>query len=210
MKRASGTVVTIVNVAQALSASAGVQVERVYGYPEERTGEGLAIPLGDLPAGDQRNAVLGLILPHASVGTLPVVEVRLRYRDAQNDGRPVLEALKLQAAITDDPGRVQRGENKLAMEQTETARAAEATRAAMVLYESGQVAQARALARQNADDLSRLNVRLQSKSVQKQSELLMQLDNDISAAPAPSSSAGKGLLKKSKAQAWDQFRSSSK
>lgn len=186
--------------------AAGVVVEQVFGYPDERRDGAVGIPLGDLSAGDRRTVSLALRVPHATLGLLPVVELSLRYRDAQHDGRPVLERLALQALITDDAREALQSEDRLALEQVETARAADTTRQAMVLYESGRVEEARALARQKASMLDLLSKRIDSKVLQQQSKDQLRLESDIDAAPAPSSSAGKGLLKESKARAWEQYR----
>lgn len=189
--------------------AAGVSVRSVYGYPLERNGGVLRVPLGDLPAGDRRSAVLELALQGLQPGVTPIVSVQLHYEDAAAASRPRSVRVSLQAGITDDLDLVRRGEDRLAMEQVETARASTISRQAIDLYERGRANEAQDLARRHAGLLEQIGRRLQSAQVQQESQVLQQLVEDIEDAPMPASVAGRGLRKKTKARAWIQFRQSS-
>jgi len=189
--------------------AAGVEVKDVYGYPLERLGSALRVPLGDLPAGDRRSAVVELAAHGLQPGLKPVVAVQLTYQEVGAGSRARSERVSLDAAVTSDRDLVRKGEDRLAMEQVETARASTVSQQAIQLYERGRTNEARDLARRHATLLDEIGRRLQSAQVRKESQVLQQLVEQIDEAPMPSSVAGRGLRKKTKARAWIQFRKGS-
>ena len=184
----------------------GVSAEKVYGYPAHRESGLVRVPLGDLPAGDQRIAVLGLVVPSANIGLRSVAQVRLSYQNTLAKGRMVHEGLGVELSVSADPAQVAQGEDRLAQEQAHSVRAQEVTHQAMDLYRSGRVEEARSMARDHANILEQVARRLRSEQVRQESQILLQLDEEIAATPAASSRGGKGLLKKTKARAWKKYR----
>lgn len=64
-----------------VSLAPGVRVLEVYDRSFRRQGEQLIVPIGALSGGDERTFLMKVSVPAGSVGTRPVVDVQLAYRD---------------------------------------------------------------------------------------------------------------------------------
>jgi Ca-activated chloride channel family protein len=97
----------------------GVELDRVFERPFTRSGRRVAVSLGTLAAGEQKTVLVKVRLPAESVGSRPIAEVELAYRDLAGNARAT-QTGKLGVEITDGAdrseldavvaGRVQRSE----------------------------------------------------------------------------------------------------
>jgi len=64
-----------------VASAAGVVVEEVFDRPSRREGSRVLVPLGNFSAKDERSLLVKLRVPTDHDGALPVVDVKLTYRD---------------------------------------------------------------------------------------------------------------------------------
>jgi Ca-activated chloride channel family protein len=182
-------------------ACAGVELGEALGYETRREGDALVIPMADLAAGDARRLIVSLKVPDRAVGRQAAVAAELRYRDARS-GETKTATMALALEVTDDYLAAEKSVDADVMAHVLKAQAADSVRQAARSYEQGDVAGAAALLRSTRAHVEQEGGRY---GVAK-GALAPALDGmasfaDQAEANAPSSSAGKALLKERKLNA---------
>ncbi len=195
------------NVRLSLASMPGVEVLETYGYPMQREGRHVLIPIADLHSGESRKVVLRLRIDAGRAGPLKVADIGLSFRTPDSlKSRTV--AVAATALVTNRENLVLEGRDAEALRHIERARTAKIINEATVQYESGNAQAARQLlirhrqeARQLADDMGDAEF---AEEIDSATEAA---DKDFAVAPArPASQAGKRARKANRKRAYDLFR----
>ncbi len=183
-------------------ACAGVEVLEVYGYNHRQEDAATVLPLADLFGGDSRRIVVRLRVPsNHPVGARNVLQVAMRYQDAVAGGHAQSE-LMLGVEISANPSDVDDSANKSVLAEVIKVQSARALRSAASAYQRGDVANASALNRQQRREVME-KAQAYGLDSADMAPVLEELDSqeDELHRYAPSSSAGKAMIKNSKLKA---------
>lgn len=118
-----------------------VQVVDVYGYPFEREGRFVEIPLSEFYGGQNKSILIKLNARASAPGSLPIVDVRLRYEETMQE-REVSQRVSLAAVVTDDSKLLEQGLNTQVLTRVEEIEIAKSMEVAMTQYQSGKAEEA--------------------------------------------------------------------
>lgn len=178
----------------------GVELLDLYGYAFNREGNRVVVQLPDLFSGQDRKLIARLRVPASREGKVAVGKVTLAYVDV-NSGRRESLTGDAEVVVTADRSLVEKGQDRDVLARAEQVKAAAAMNEAMKAYASGDVARSQALLRQQIRHIRTTNVDLKNKALDDLSSVMdRQLEGTANAAP--SSSAGRALIKRSKYRAY--------
>lgn len=118
-----------------------VDVEEVYGFPYQRTGQRLHLSLGEFYAGQSKNILLKLRSRAQRLGEVDVLKTSLAYDDLIHDSR-ASQHVAVHAVVTNDAGRVEEQINRDVIARVQQVQVAKSLEDAMELYEKGNTVQA--------------------------------------------------------------------
>ncbi|MCA9666495.1 MAG: VWA domain-containing protein [Myxococcales bacterium] len=188
-----------------ITLAPGVSLTRVLGYPvERRAGNVVVVSLPDIHSKQRRKLLAELVVPTGVTGPHAVARVELSFEDANTGKRRVI-ASTTSVTVTKDRGAVARGENREVVGRAQEARVATRLETAMRSFAGGDVAAAQAVLKKTIRATSTLNARLRRPALRRVvRDLKAQLRASESAAPA--TPAGRALIKRNKAKAYDLYR----
>jgi Ca-activated chloride channel family protein len=180
-----------------------VDLLEIYGYTYERLGNRVVIKLPDLFSGQKRKVMCKVRVPASREGKVAVGKMSLTFTDADSGKRHTLTS-EAQVMITADEKLVEAGRDEEVLAKAEQVQAAQAMHSAMKAYAAGDVDRSRALLRKQIRRARTVNRRLKNKALGNAAdEMEQQLEGT---AAAPSSSAGRSLVKKGKYGAYKLFK----
>ena len=196
---------TATRVRLALTPAPGIEILEAYGYPMERMGRQVLVPIADLHANELRKVVLRVQIDSAALGHKEIAAVDLSFLPSDSHSPQTLQ-VSASAEVTGEQATVIAGRNRDAIRHIERARTAWAIDEATRHYESGdasaaiQIIQAR---RQEAHSMAESTGDM---------DLAGELDDiadgvykEINAAPASSPDANR-VRKKNRAAAFELIR----
>ncbi len=179
----------------------GVKIKNVSGYKYFEKDGNIEIYPGDLFGGQERNILIRLDVPTNQVGSNKLAKVSLEFDDIANR-KSVSLSKDLDYKVTKAKALVLKNENKeISARASSVDIASEFYRAAR-LYEDGKLDEAMAEVTFGILGLEKLNSSPQrsAETVEQEMVLRSALKDMSNNAPAPSSEAGKSIIKKYKAQ----------
>ncbi|HEU0037403.1 MAG TPA: VWA domain-containing protein [Kofleriaceae bacterium] len=115
--------------------SPAARIEEAYGYPLERTGDHVIIPIADLRAGEIRKVVLRVHVAPVGLGTLDLAHAELGWRRV-TDGAARHATATARVEVTDDAGAVAASTDPAAVQAIEQALSARALEEASTVYQT--------------------------------------------------------------------------
>lgn len=186
----------------------GARVVDVSGHMFERTATGVAIRVGDLPAGSSRKVLVRMALDSAARGPMPAAAVTLRFEDAR--ARRIVEGrADLAVTVTDSVAEVERGRDREVMAALAEVEASEGMATAMSAFESGDTVGARQGLVDRAVDLAARAAAVggaEGERMRRAADSLSGAGAALADAPPPASPVGLDLIKRSRAQARELSR----
>ena len=177
----------------------GVDLLEIYGYTHERAGDRVLVKLPDLFSGQKRKVMCRVRVPDGREGKVSVGTLALTYTDASS-GRERTLSSAAHLTVTPDRRLVERGMDDGVVAKAEQVQAAQAMSSAMKAYAAGDVSRSRGLLRQQIKKARSANRKLKDATLSRVAdEMEAQLQGT---AAAPSSSAGRSLVKRSKYRAY--------
>jgi len=183
----------------------GVKIKDVSGYKYFEKDGNIEINPGDLFGGQERNILIRLDAPTSQLGSNKLAKASLEFDDIANK-KSISYSEDLDYKVTKKKGLVLKNENKEVGARAASVQAASEFYRAARLYEDGKLDEAMAEVTFGILGLEKLNSSPQrSAETVEQERALRDAFGDMDAnAPAPSSAAGKSLIKKFKAQSREQ------
>jgi len=178
----------------------GVELLDLYGYAFNHEGNRVVVQLPDMFSGQDRKLIARLRIPAGREGKVAVGKVTLAYVDVDSGRRETLTG-EAEVVVTADRLLVEKGQDKEVLARAEQVKAAATMNEAMKAYANGDVARSQTILRQQIRHLRTTNADLKNKALDDLSGLMdRQLEGTANAAP--SSSAGRALIKRSKYRAY--------
>ncbi|MBI4510036.1 MAG: VWA domain-containing protein [Deltaproteobacteria bacterium] len=181
-------------------ACQGIEISAVPGYEIRREGNEVVIPLADLFGGDRRKVVARVRLHQKQAGRTGVLSARLVYNDAKGGARKQ-STLALGVEVSRDALAVTASVNKDVATKVAQVESAEVMRKAAEAYDRGDSAGAVKMLKEQRQKVEQEAIRMALPAAAAQ-PLYDELDGmkvGVSAS-APSSAAGKDIIKGSKAK----------
>ncbi len=181
-----------------LTLAPGTRIAEVYGYETEVRDGRTVILVGDMRDGEQRQAVLRLMVSGTSSDEQAVSGVRLSYGTVDLGMQTFVAALS--ARVVSDASQLEDGVRNDVLEAAYAAMAAsERTRAARA-FESGDRSKAKVTLQKQLTDTRKAAARLGSQALMDQAERIESAIQNFEVY-APSSAAGRDLIKSEKLEA---------
>ena len=179
----------------------GVKIKDVQGYKYFEKDGNIEINPGDLFGGQERNILIRLDVPTNQVGSNKLAKAFLEFDDIANR-KSVTYSEELDYKVTKKKGLVLKNENKEVGARAASVQAASEFYRAARLYEDGKLDEAMAEVTFGILGLDKLNSSPQRSAETVEQEMVLRgaLKDMSNNAPAPSSEAGKSIIKKYKAQ----------
>jgi Ca-activated chloride channel family protein len=179
----------------------GVKIKDVSGYKYFEKDGNIEINPGDLFGGQERNILIRLDVPTNQVGSNKLAKAFLEFDDIANR-KSVTYSEELDYKVTKKKGLVLKNENKEVGARAASVQAASEFYRAARLYEDGKLDEAMAEVTFGILGLDKLNSSPQRSAETVEQEMVLRgaLKDMSNNAPAPSSEAGKSIIKKYKAQ----------
>lgn len=179
----------------------GVKIKNVSGYKYFEKDGNIEIYPGDLFSGQERNILIRLDVPTNQVGSNKLAKVSLEFDDIANR-KSVTYSEELDYKVTKKKDVVLKNENKEIEARATSVDIASELYRAVGDYEKGKFKDARLGLNYAIEVVHKLNNSPQRTEDSVQQEMVLRgalkdMDNN---APAPSSEAGKSIIKKYKAQ----------
>jgi Ca-activated chloride channel family protein len=161
----------------------GGRIEEALGYPIERAGDTVRVPIADLRAGETRKVVLRSAIATTELGTLAVADFKLTWRRT-SDGSAAMAEAHLATTLVRDRRAVDASIDPAAVNAIESARAARALEEATSIYEQqGAEAAQRQLDRHMRD--VRVNKNLDSHTKRAIEKATSAATSNFATSPAP-------------------------
>jgi len=188
-----------------LDLSPNVQVKEVHGYNFSKKEGFIEINPGDLYGGQERNILIRLDVPTKDLGRADLVTASLKFEDVISKNLVTLTE-KLSYTVTKNRNIVLKNENKEIRARASSVSAAAELYKAAYDYEIGNMSDAVTRVKESLSTIIKINKSSErSHSTIVQEEVLRQaLDDMDNKAPAPSTEAGKSIIKKYKAESREQ------
>lgn len=182
-----------------LALEPGVELLELYGYAYERDGDRVTVMLPDLFGGQDRKIMCKLRVPAGREGKVSAARITFAYVDADN-GRKVAQTDEAELVVTSDATLVEKNADKDVLAKAEQVQAAATMDEAMKAYARGDVTRSKALLRAQIAKTKDASVRLGNPAL---GNLAGEMDQQLEGtAAAPSSTAGRSLVKQSKFRAY--------
>lgn len=179
----------------------GVELLDVFGYTYRREGaRQIAIDLPDLYGGQQRKVICKLRVPATREGKVALAQVELGFVDAESGARESASATA-SVTVSSDARQVEAGQDRNVLARAEQAQAAKNLNAAMEAYGRGDTAQAQTILADQIRATEGANARLKNRELDALVGK-MRVRMKGTAAAAPSSPAGRSLVKEGKFEAY--------
>jgi Ca-activated chloride channel family protein len=185
-----------------LALEPGVELLDIFGYTYSREGapRQVSIDLPDLYGGQHRKLICKLRVPANREGKLALARVELSFTDAET-GAKETAAATASVTITSDPRQVEEGRDRNVLARAEQAQAAKNLGAAMEAYGRGDVARAQTILADQIRATEGANASLKNRDLDALVGK-MRVRMRGAASAAPSSPAGRSLVKEGKFEAY--------
>ena len=196
---------TATRVRLSLNPSSGVEVLEAYGYPMQREGAQILVPIADLHAGEVRKVVLRLRVNAAQAGNMKVADVGLAFHATDSLQRRTVSTSS-HTTVTEQAQLVQDNLDRDAIRHIERARTAKVINDATVQYEAGNVAAAQQMLRAQRQQVRSLADSMGDAEFAEEIDVATEsVDRDFAKAPAAKSKAGKRARKTNRKRAYDMM-----
>ena len=182
-----------------LTLEPGVELQEIYGYTYDRSGDTITVNLPDFFGGQDRKIMCKLRIPTGREGKRSVARVELLYRDP-NTGKKLASSSHAMVTVTSEEAQVSQGQDKHVLAKVEQVEAATTINAAMNAYARGDVDRSKALLKAQIMRTRTVNRKLKNAELDS---LVGSMDDQLEGTgSAPSSPAGRTLIKQSKFEAY--------
>lgn len=182
-----------------LTLEPGVVLKAIYGYTYQQNGNQIVVHLPDFFGGQDRKIMAKLGVPTGREGKHSVAHVELMYRDPDS-GKKLASTSTAMVTITSSTEDVERSKNKDVLAKVEQVEAASTINEAMKAYARGDVARSKSMLQAQITRTRTANRKLRNADLDK---LVGTMDTQLEGtAAAPSSTAGRTLIKRSKYKAY--------
>lgn len=177
-------------------------VEDVYGYRHESFRGGVRIPMSSVAAGEKRRLLMSLKMPRGRQGSdVTVASGRLTFRDEVKKRDRSLSLKPVKVRYTSDRRVAQRSVNRKVVEKLEAVRNAQVRKEALRRLDRGDRAGAQQIVRRRAQQAKKAAKTFGGAELAKEADSIFDFEDEVQAAPAPSSSDYKRMKKSNKARA---------
>ncbi len=168
----------------------------VYGYPQERSGDGWAVTLDDFYSGEKRTLLLKLDVADVTEAANDLGRFEWQYVDVAS-GREERAGAPLAVQGSRDPAAVEAATNKTIVAESALARAEQEHKEAVKLFESGKTAEAQDRMKSLKSSLATQNAAAPSVALRKKMEAL-DVESEMQDKSVNDSALRGNYLKKSK------------
>ena len=187
-----------------ITLAQGVELVQLYGYTYSHQGRVIKVKLPALFGGQKRKVMCKLQAPTAAAGVRSLAQTRLTFTDVKS-GELVTLTHSSSVLVTGDKAQVKNGRDKSVLARAEQANISTNLNKAMESYSSGDVGEAKVLLNNQIATTTAANKDLKSSELDK---IVGRLKRQLRASEqaAPSSPAGKALIKGGKFDAYNMAK----